>query len=173
MEDFRMTEATSPQKVSVFGWCLRNPVEIVAALLIFVLTIMVFLQVLYRYVLHSPLAWSEEFAMFLFQWCIFIGAALAIRHGYHFHVDLVTSRLSGNWKAAIQMLSSAIIFVVAYTMIHMGIKMVLTQRIRLPDAPDSRIVCVSGISCERNPHLHIPGSDSGARDKGPGEGVTV
>jgi TRAP-type transport system small permease protein len=132
MEDFRMTKATSPQKVSVFGWCLRNPVEIVAALLIFVLTIMVFLQVLYRYVLHSPLAWSEEFAMFLFQWCIFIGAALAIRHGYHFHVDLVTSRLSGNWKAAIQMLSSAIIFVVAYTMIHMGIKMVLTNEYVYP-----------------------------------------
>jgi TRAP-type C4-dicarboxylate transport system permease small subunit len=132
MEDSRMTEATSPQKVSVFGWCLRNPVEIVAALLIFVLTVMVFLQVLYRYVLHSPLAWSEEFAMFLFQWCIFIGAALAVKYGYHFHVDLVTSRLSGNGRAAIQTLSSAIMLVVAYTMIHMGIKMVLSNEYIYP-----------------------------------------
>jgi TRAP-type C4-dicarboxylate transport system permease small subunit len=127
-----MTASTPPQKVSLLRWCVRNPVEIVAALLIFVLTVMVFLQVLYRYVLHSPLAWSEEFAMFLFQWCIFIGAALAIRHGYHFHVDLVTSRLSGSWKAAIQMLSSAIIFVVAYTMIHMGINMVLSNEYVYP-----------------------------------------
>jgi TRAP-type transport system small permease protein len=127
-----MTASTPPQKVSLLRWCVRNPVEIVAALLTFVLTVMVFLQVLYRYVLHSPLAWSEEFAMFLFQWCIFIGAALAIRHGYHFHVDLVTSRLSGSWKAAIQMLSSAIIFVVAYTMIHMGINMVLSNEYVYP-----------------------------------------
>ena len=127
-----MTETTSPQKVSLFGWCVRNPVEMVAALLVFVLTVTVFLQVLYRYVLHSPLAWSEEFAMFLFQWCIFIGAALAIRHGYHFHVDLVTSRLSGKWKSVLKMLSSAIIFVVAYTMVHMGIKMVLTTEYIYP-----------------------------------------
>ncbi len=127
-----MTEATSSQKVSLFGWCVRNPVESAAALLVFLLTVMVFLQVLYRYVLHSPLAWSEEFAMFLFQWCIFIGAALAIRHGYHFHVDLVTSRLSGRWKAAFQMLGSAIIFIVAYVMIHMGIKMVLSNEYVYP-----------------------------------------
>ena len=127
-----MTEATSRQKVSLFGWCVRNPVELVAALLVLLLTVMVFLQVLFRYVLHSPLAWSEEFAMFLFQWCIFIGAALAVRHGYHFHVDLVTSRLSGRWKASFQLLASAIIFVVAYVMIHMGIKMVLTNEYIYP-----------------------------------------
>ena len=127
-----MIASAPPQKVSLLRWCARNPVEIVAALLTLVLTIMVFLQVLYRYVLHSPLAWSEEFAMFLFQWCIFIGAALAIRHGYHFHVDLVTSRLSGKWKSALQMLSSAIIFVVAYTMVHMGINMVLSNEYIYP-----------------------------------------
>lgn len=127
-----MAASTSSQKVSLYGWCLRNAVEMVAALLVFILTVMVFLQVLYRYVLHSPLAWSEEFAMFLFQWCIFIGAALAIKHGYHFHVDLVTSRLSDNWRAAIQMLSSAIVFTVAYAMIHMGIKMVLSTEYVYP-----------------------------------------
>lgn len=127
-----MATSTSPPKTSLFGWCVRNPVEMIAALLIFVLTVMVFLQVLYRYVLHSPLAWSEEFAMFLFQWCIFIGAALAIKHHYHFHVDLVTSRLSGNFRAAIQMLSSAIVFTVAYAMIHMGIKMALSNEYVYP-----------------------------------------
>jgi TRAP-type C4-dicarboxylate transport system permease small subunit len=111
---------------------VRNPVELLAALLVLLLTVMVFLQVLYRYVLHSPLAWSEEFAMFLFQWCIFIGAALAVRHGYHFHVDLIASRLSGRWKASFQLLASAIIFVVAYVMIHMGIKMVLTNEYIYP-----------------------------------------
>ncbi len=127
-----MTETTSPQRFSLAGWCLRNPVEIVAALLILVLTIMVFLQVLYRYVLHSPLAWSEECAMFLFQWCIFIGAALAVRHGYHFHVDLITSRLSGMKKACLQILASLIVFVVAYVMVHMGIKMVLSNEYIYP-----------------------------------------
>lgn len=70
--------------------------------------------------------------MFLFQWCIFIGAALAVRYGYHFHVDLVTSRLSGTWKTALQLLASAVIFVVAYVMIHMGIKMVLSNEYIYP-----------------------------------------
>lgn len=88
-------------------------------------TIVVFLQVLFRYALHAPLAWSEEFAMFLFQWCLFLGAAVAIRHGKHFSVDLLTERFPANLKTLTELLGSVIVFTVAYVMTHMGIKMVI------------------------------------------------
>jgi len=119
--------ATPTKKIPFYRWCLRNPVEVVTTLLTILFTVAVFLQVVYRYALHSPLAWSEEFAMFLFQWCGFVGAAVAVRYGKHFCVDLVISRLPGRWKAVAQMLSSLIIFAVAYVMIHVGIRMVISS----------------------------------------------
>ena len=121
------------QKATFWRWCLRNPVELIGALVTIALTVVVFMQVLFRYALHSPLAWSEEFAMFLFQWCNFLGAAIAVRHRYHYSVDLVVKRFPERWRTSIDILVSLIIFFVGYIMIHMGIGMVqMTMEHRYP-----------------------------------------
>jgi TRAP-type C4-dicarboxylate transport system permease small subunit len=46
-------------------------------------------QVVTRYLLGDPLIWSEEAARYLFVWVSMIGAALAIREGGHFGLDLL------------------------------------------------------------------------------------
>ena len=119
--------AATTRKIPFYRRFLEKPVEVVTGMLTVLLTVVVFLQVVYRYVLHSPLAWSEEFAMFLFQWCLFLGAAVAVRYDKHFFVDLIISRLPNRWRTATQILSSVIIFAVAYVMIHVGIKMVVSS----------------------------------------------
>jgi len=120
-----MEKESSVQHQDILKWCLRNPVELLGGLMILLLTIVVFLQVFYRYALHSPLAWSEEFAMFLWQWCNYIGAALAVRHGHHYHVDLVVAKFPERWRNLMQVFSSLIIFTVAYIFLHHGIKMTI------------------------------------------------
>jgi len=50
------------------------------------MTIIVFLQVVFRYVWDSPLGWSEEVARFLFVWVSFLGAANLVRIGQHVSV---------------------------------------------------------------------------------------
>jgi TRAP-type C4-dicarboxylate transport system permease small subunit len=55
-----------------------NIVEVTAATLVVALAIIVFLQVFNRFVLKTPLAWSEELAMLLFQWVSFLGAAIGV-----------------------------------------------------------------------------------------------
>jgi TRAP-type C4-dicarboxylate transport system permease small subunit len=40
-----------------------------------------------RYVLNAPLVWSEEIALDLFIWVIFLGSSLAIRKRSHLVVD--------------------------------------------------------------------------------------
>lgn len=112
-----------PQKMTFLRWCLRNPGELVGMLLSILLTIMVFLQVIFRYALHVPLAWGEEFAMFLFQWVSFLGAAIAVRHRFHYTLDLVTKRFPGRWKIAAEILGGAALFITSYLMIHKGIGM--------------------------------------------------
>jgi TRAP-type C4-dicarboxylate transport system permease small subunit len=61
--------------------------------LVCLLTAITFAQVAARYVLGDPLIWSEEAARYLFVWVSMIGAALAIREGGHFGLDLLIRRV--------------------------------------------------------------------------------
>jgi TRAP-type C4-dicarboxylate transport system permease small subunit len=62
-------------------------------LLVSALTAVTFAQVVTRYVLNNPLIWSEELARYLFVWVSMIGAALALRDGGHFGLDLLLRKV--------------------------------------------------------------------------------
>lgn len=51
------------------------------------MTCIVFVSVIFRYVLNSPLAWSEELASLLFAWLTFVGAYVATRSRSHASID--------------------------------------------------------------------------------------
>ena len=57
------------------------------------IVLVVFVNVVMRYALNTGLTWSEEVAVNLFVWVIFLGAVLAGLEGLHIKVDLLTSRL--------------------------------------------------------------------------------
>jgi TRAP-type C4-dicarboxylate transport system permease small subunit len=119
-----MSKKTPPNaKISFGRWCLRNPTEFFALNLISILCAVVFWQVFARYALRAPVAWGEEFAMFLFQWVSFIGAAIATRQSAHYGLDILTKRLSPRGKTRAHFVGSFLIFFVAYIMIEKGIGM--------------------------------------------------
>lgn len=64
---------------------------------IFALTIvmflMVFLQVIFRYMIDVPFSFSEELARYLMVWIVCIGAAGAYGQGMHIGVNLFTGLL--------------------------------------------------------------------------------
>ena len=61
------------------GWVLIT--------LVVVMTVVVLLQVIYRYLLTQPLHWSEELARYLFVWISLLGAALSVQRRGHFGMD--------------------------------------------------------------------------------------
>jgi TRAP-type C4-dicarboxylate transport system permease small subunit len=69
-------------------WVARTETAIII-LLVTLLTAVTFAQVVTRYVLGDSLIGSEEAARYLFVWVSMIGAALAIREGGHFGLDLL------------------------------------------------------------------------------------
>ena len=46
------------------------------------------LQIVARFVLHTPIAWSEEMLTYSFVWSSFLGASLAVDQLAHFNVDI-------------------------------------------------------------------------------------
>lgn len=50
------------------------------------------LQIIARFILHTPISWSEEMLTYSFVWSSFLGASLAIETLAHFNVDVFIRR---------------------------------------------------------------------------------
>ena len=62
------------------------------------MTALVIMNVILRYVFNSGLSWSEEACRFLFIWVTFLGAILAndaALHGEHMRMDFVVEMFRG------------------------------------------------------------------------------
>lgn len=85
-------------------------VEAVAiALLVALLTGVTFSQVVSRYVFDDPLIWSEEAARYLFVWVTMVGAALGMREGGHYGLDIVVKRLPRAVRGAVGTVAALVV----------------------------------------------------------------
>lgn len=58
--------------MKILKW-LDNYLELtVSVFLMSLMTVLIFLQVIMRYVMHNSLSWSEELARYTFVWLIYI-----------------------------------------------------------------------------------------------------
>lgn len=94
--------------------------KIICALLAGSLTIVIFLQVFYRFILRAPLVWSEEMALFLFQWSVFMGAALAVRQRGHFGLDIFVRKLPEKLVKGLDKFGQLIIFFLSIALVIFG-----------------------------------------------------
>lgn len=68
---------------------LDKAVLSVTSVLFIAMIIIVFGQVIARYVLHSSLSWSEEIARYLLVWGTFLSAGYVLGQGGHIFLDVV------------------------------------------------------------------------------------
>lgn len=80
---------------------LTNLDAIITAITLSLCTILVNLNVIFRYFLNSPITWSEEVVTGLFVWTVFIGSAYAFRRHSHLGVDIVINMLPGKSKVVV------------------------------------------------------------------------
>jgi TRAP-type C4-dicarboxylate transport system permease small subunit len=107
---------------------LSRIVEDVCFLLVIVLAAVVFFQVFNRFILKAPMAWTEELAMLLFQWVVFLGAALGVKRMSHFGIDLVVEKLSEKNRHRLELVVPLAIGAIALTLIIEGVQLLkLTQ----------------------------------------------
>ena len=77
-----------------------------------VLVLMVVWQVLSRYALNSPSAFTEEAARYLMIWVSLLGASYVFRMRLHIGLDLLTRKLTGSNKRIVEVaaLTAAVLF---------------------------------------------------------------
>lgn len=90
-----------------------------------VMTVMIFLQVLYRYVLGESLSFSEELARYMFIWSVAMGSALALKTRSHIGVELLVERLPKSLGTPAKIVACMISLVFYGMLVWYGFDMVL------------------------------------------------
>lgn len=57
-------------------------------------SVLLFVNVVLRYVFLAPISWAEEVSLYLMVWIVFVGASVAVRTRGHIAVDLLPLMLS-------------------------------------------------------------------------------
>ncbi len=82
----------------------------------FSLTIMVSFQVLNRFILHWPAAWTEEMARYNFVWVSLLGAVSALHYKRHLSVDILFETLKSE-KLKKKLTVIGLLFILLFSLI--------------------------------------------------------
>ena len=98
----------------------------ILALIMGGMTVLVFSSVVLRYVLNSPVTWSEELASLLFAWLTFVGAYVGFRTHSHIRIDTLTMFLPAGVRSGIRWIVNAGVLMVLGVFIWQGVSLVTT-----------------------------------------------
>ena len=96
-------------------WC-----NTLVGVLMGVIAIIMFSAVVLRYVVNSPIPWSEDMTGFFLVWLVLLGAAPAMRNKLHVSIDLVVDKLPVKLQVISRLLSLLIICFVIWIMVYYG-----------------------------------------------------
>lgn len=102
---------------------------------IFVLLVAVtFAQVIFRYLLASPLTWTEEFARYCFVWIVYLAAPIALHRGLHIGVDMLTIHLSEKTRRVLEGVNEIFALTVVVIIGFASIEVVSANRLQFSPA---------------------------------------
>lgn len=89
-------------------------IDLLIAAALAVMVVLVFGNVVLRYVFNSGIAVSEEVARWLFVWVCFMGAVVALKEGGHLGTDMLVSRLPVAGKKACMVIGHLLMLYVTW-----------------------------------------------------------
>lgn len=101
--------------------------KFVACASVSVMAILVFVNVIARFIFNSPLAVADEMSCYLFILMSFMGTAIAARRKAHLGLTIVTDKLSPSAARKVQVLMYLIAAVFCLLIVVFGVEMVMSQ----------------------------------------------
>lgn len=101
------------------GYICNHLEEIILVILFAAMVLVIFIQVIMRYVFENSLSWSEEAGRLIFEWLTWIGMSLGARMGQHIKITLMTDKLPFKLAHAANILSEIIVIIIcALTIVY-------------------------------------------------------
>lgn len=108
----------------ILGALARLTLWLAGACLV-LMTAFVAMQVFARYVLNSPLTWTEPASILLMGWFIFLGAAVGTREGYHLSFDVLLAFLPARLVQVLHSLSDIAVMGFGFGMFWYGTELAI------------------------------------------------
>jgi TRAP-type C4-dicarboxylate transport system permease small subunit len=102
--------------------------EGVCVLLLAVMTVVAFINVITRYLIHFSLAFTEELVVSLFVWLTLVGTSIAFRQGSHLGFGFIVDRSPRALQRVSIWLGAALGIVLFGLLIYFGIGQIQTER---------------------------------------------
>lgn len=107
---------------------ILNRIEDTALVLMFsTMVLVIFYQVIMRYLFKNSSAWSEELGKFLFVWLTWVGISIGARRGEHIKIEMLTDRLSHVPAQLLNILSEVVVFIICAVTAYYSIYLVISQ----------------------------------------------
>jgi TRAP-type transport system small permease protein len=104
---------------------LTNISNIIIVFCLSTMSILVFTNVILRYIFSSGMTWAEELSRYLFVWLIFLGAIMALKQNAHMSVDIVTNAVSLKIRKVILLINNLLVLFVMWMILDGSWKMTL------------------------------------------------
>ncbi len=108
--------------------------EYLLIILIGSISILIFIQVIFRYVFNHSIYWSEEVGRYLLIWITFIGASVGFKRKAHVGIDFLYEKLKGSIQKYITIIIEVFTILVSFVMFFYGIKLTIFVRMQLSPA---------------------------------------
>ena len=107
--------------MKVIRWLDNNVEKVICVTLLALMSIIIVVQVFFRYVLQNSLQWSEEIARYMFIWLIYIGISYGVKSDKHIAVDAVYSFLPKKVKPFYALIGYVIFLAFAIIVVYYGV----------------------------------------------------
>jgi TRAP-type C4-dicarboxylate transport system permease small subunit len=103
------------------GRWIENALIVICGLLLCIMASSVFFEVMIRYVIHAPTAWTEEVAQFVLVWYGLLAAAVGARKGVHFAIRWGVIRFRARTRWIIRQAVNVGVIVFLSALLKMGL----------------------------------------------------
>jgi TRAP-type C4-dicarboxylate transport system permease small subunit len=102
----------------------------VASVLFVLMILIVFLQVICRYVFDNSLSWSEEVARYLLVWTIFLSAGYVLGQGCHIFLDVVFGAFPQRLQKIFRRFSDILLLGFSMVVVMYGAELVMIGKVQ-------------------------------------------
>ncbi|MFQ5841074.1 MAG: TRAP transporter small permease [Thermodesulfobacteriota bacterium] len=113
---------------------INRAAEMAVLIVISAMAVDVFFEVIFRYVLHLPLFWTEEFARYCLVWSSLLAAGIALKRGQHIALTFVAERFPKRIRTAAGLGGDLFVAIMLAVILWGGIYLVLLTRHQLSPA---------------------------------------
>jgi TRAP-type C4-dicarboxylate transport system permease small subunit len=115
-----MTLVQAQSYLAELGRWIETALIVICAILLCVMAASVFFEVLIRYVIKAPTAWTEEVAQFILVWYGLLAAAVGARKGMHFAIRWGVVRFSERTRWTLRQVVNVLVIVFLSALMKMG-----------------------------------------------------